>query len=173
MRLLLLTAVLAVASGCTTTTHVVDRADARVVARVDADLRGRQAVFSLASGIRSVGRVEYVRLDSAAWTENDILRAVPTNVVLRITADNRARQVERGALIGLFVGLGAAAVAVVVIQTSPGTGDGFRRDVDSGLLALTAAPVASALGAAAGRLASRRIEVVFVGGAPVPTEPPR
>jgi hypothetical protein len=171
MRSVVLLALAAALAGCTTTTHVVDRTDAAAVAAADAALHGRHAVVSLVSGVRAAGTVEYVRVDSTAWTGGGRFQAVPTSDVFTVVADNRARSVGRGALIGLGVGLGVAAVVVTALDTGP-DGDDFdlARGIVGGLVVLIAPPAGASVGAVGGALVGRRVEVVFEDRPPGPSQ---
>ena len=152
-------------TGCTTTTHVVDRADAASIVAADAALRGQRARIGLASGERVTGRVEHVRADSVAWA-GALRRAVPTSAVSSIVVDVRRREAGRGALGGAAVGTGLGLLLIVSNETE-------EFQYDTAVIAAAAASVvvvAAAVGAAGGAVRARRLEYVFAGGPSGPSE---
>ena len=117
LRPALLLAALTLA-GCSASSYVVDRTDPAAVARLDGDVRGRNAEIALVSGDRYAGAVTFVRVDSTSWEAGEELFVVPTPAVFTLAVDTRGRALRRGALIGTGVGL-ALAAAVVALAPDP------------------------------------------------------
>ena len=143
-RLLLLAGAVLVASGCTSTTRVVDRTDAAALAEVDTLLRGREVTLAVAPNRVEAGRLTFVRPDLTGW-DDGTARTARTADVLSIVDDNRERSVRRGALVG--VGLGAG---LFVLDRA--TLDLFR---------IVSIPIGVGYGALGGALVGRRVEYVF------------
>ena len=163
----------AVLTGCTTTTHVVFESDPGGVAVAHAAMVGQTADVDLVSGERTRGRIEFVRVDSVAWTDADALWTVPTVGVAALTADSRWRSVRRGALIGSGAAFGLCFLG------GTGLASGFDADGDDALgfgvaIGLACVPSGALYGAIGGSLVGKRVQVVFVApppassGAPAP-----
>ncbi|HEX8386474.1 MAG TPA: hypothetical protein VF576_09835 [Rubricoccaceae bacterium] len=153
---------LAVLSGCTGASRsIVHRADVEALARVDETLRGREAVISLARpGEPARGRIEFVRPDSTAWTDDEAFWTVPTAGVYGIVAGNRWQAARRGALIGAGV---AAGLALAVVAADSGD---FDAPELGAIVFLVAAPYGIGYGAGIGAAGGNEVEVVFTGTSP-------
>ena len=165
MRLIPLVALLAALTGCTTTTHVVFETDPGGVAVAHAAMAGLTADVDLVSGERARGRIEFVRVDSVAWTDADALWTVPTAGVAALTADNRWRSVRRGALIGSGAAFGLCFLG------GAGLANDFDADGDDALgigliIGLACAPSGALYGSIGGAIVGKRVQVVFVGPPP-------
>lgn len=170
MRLLLLAAVLAVASGCSSTTRVVDRTDAAALVGVDSLLRGRAVTLYLAPNREESGRLTFVRPDLTGW-DDGTPRTAPTADVLSIVDDNRAKSVRRGALVGAGIGAGFVGLALATRDRDPDT---FGEELDRAvldLLGIVSIPIWVGYGTLGGAVVGRRVEYVFTGDAATASSP--
>ncbi len=157
MRLALLAALLL--TGCTSTRYV-DATSPAEIAGASVAVVARDAEITLVSGDRYRGEVQYLRPDSTAWANVDVLYTVPTSDVRSLVVDTRRRALTRGALIGG----GSAFVACFIAGTALGEafdGGGSRNVATGVVFGAACTPGGAFYGLIGGALTSRRIEIVL------------
>lgn len=157
-HLVLAALLLAALSGCTSTTRLVDRADAEALARANAGLRGRAVAVRLQEGPRRVGRLRFVRPDSTVLDEQGRRQAWPTTAVAAIETTDFDASFIRGTLIGTAGGFAAGLWAARRASRD----GGFGAVIIAPVVAITLTAGGLAVGAATGAAAGRRLSVVLV-----------
>lgn len=136
-------------AGCASS-RTIDVSRPAEIAAASAAAVGRPADVTLTSGDRYRGEVQFLRLDSTGWADDEAFYAVPTSDVRSLLIDTRRRALGRGAFAG-----GSLAVGLCYASgMSAGSGRNTVSCVLSGMLS----------GVIGGALTGGRFELVFEDG---------